>query len=66
MRCTLLGKSCFVLEACPLLGFRRLSVILESLQLLEEIALDCYLCAILLLLSSCIILAKISIKDLWK
>ena len=42
-------------EACPLLGFRRLSVIWESLQLLEEIALDCWLCAILLLLSSCYI-----------
>ena len=66
MRCTLFGKSCFVLEACWLLGFKRLSIILESLQLLEEIALDCWPCAILLLLLSCIIFAKISIKDLWK
>ena len=66
MRYTLFGKSCFVLEACPLLGFQRLSVIRESLQLLEEIALDCWPCAILLLLLSCIIFAKISIKDLWK
>ena len=62
----LFGKSYFVHEACPLLGFRRLSVIQESLQLLEEIALDCWLCAVLLLMLSCIIFAKISIKDLWK
>ena len=45
---------------------QRLSVIRESLQQLEEIALDCWLCTILLLLLSCIIFANISIKDLWK
>ena len=38
MWCTFIWKELFVHETCPLLGFQRLSVIRESLQLLEEIA----------------------------